>query len=557
MRKYLIPKKELLTALITSSVFVVITFLSFSFYLRQISIDITKGWIETESNVLIYNSIYTSTARMQKYLNSSNLLTGISVFTKSGHEVEELVKYGQIITPKVKNFPKKEKEILINYYGILNYQTIVYPDSSRSIYVVFGFNPTNIFNLFLITLFLNILFLILTLLLLSRLKNRIFKESISSLQKSLTQFNINSDNISPESVSSDLKDLYKFYISFVVEKEKTKEKSKLALQIAHDLRSPIAAIKSITSSLKSNDGQELSILTSSLDRLENIANDVLREKKDQPKPIRIGSLYNIINNIFLEKRQTSPNVNFILNAEAKEHKDSQVNFSVNDFERIISNLFNNSIEAQSSNITISSEINDQHFVLKIHDNGNGIPTDVLQDFSNENFYSHNKKEGNGLGMSHCAQIVSNCNGTFNIESEVNSYTQITISLPIIKDNEKIVLTIPTNLGTPKIIHLDNDKFLNMAWEIEAKEKDLEIFSYLEFKDLLIDLEKFSSNDFFFIDHDLGENSPKGIDVLKELHSKGFLNLYLSTGHEKEHFPNNHYISGIIGKDFKDAYTVLL
>ena len=51
----------------------------------------------------------------------------------------------------------------------------------------------------------------------------------------------------------------------------------------------------------------------------------------------------------------------------------------------------------------------------------------------------------------------------------------------------------------------------------------------------------------YIDFNLGDELT-GTELAKELHSRGFHNLYLCTGYEKNDFQPMNYIKDIVGKE---------
>ena len=65
--------------------------------------------------------------------------------------------------------------------------------------------------------------------------------------------------------------------------------------------------------------------------------------------------------------------------------------------------------------------------LSVHDDGVGIPADVLARIGTP-FYT-TRSEGTGLGVAQCQRLVGTAGGRFHIESEPGVGTTVTIMLP--------------------------------------------------------------------------------------------------------------------------------
>ncbi len=103
-----------------------------------------------------------------------------------------------------------------------------------------------------------------------------------------------------------------------------------------------------------------------------------------------------------------------------------------------------------------------------------------------------------------------------------------------------------------VVLLDDDPLICQVWSMKAKQgsKKLKIFNtcdqFLIFLDQLDALQ--NANVEFFIDHELG-GSMKGIEVAKIIYGRGFRKIFLTTGHEADHFDPKEisFLKGVIGK----------
>ena len=108
-----------------------------------------------------------------------------------------------------------------------------------------------------------------------------------------------------------------------------------------------------------------------------------------------------------------------------------IRFSKSHLERIVWNLVTNAIEAMANHggrVTISTQrAGGSNAVLKITDNGPGIPPDQLSQVQ-EPFFT-TKPNGTGLGLSICRSMAWQFGGSLKIESSLGEGTTILVNLP--------------------------------------------------------------------------------------------------------------------------------
>jgi signal transduction histidine kinase len=98
--------------------------------------------------------------------------------------------------------------------------------------------------------------------------------------------------------------------------------------------------------------------------------------------------------------------------------------------RVFLNIFGNAIEAMPHGgaLSIDTKIEKGRFLIKIQDNGTGIPEKNLIGIFDPFFST--KKGGVGLGLSTCQNIVISHRGTIEVESAWRKGSAFTISLPL-------------------------------------------------------------------------------------------------------------------------------
>lgn len=212
------------------------------------------------------------------------------------------------------------------------------------------------------------------------------------------------------------------------------EHSTHSRQVAHDIRSPLSVLNMLLPSLNS-----IELAKRAVDRVTNIADDLL--KKRNPGLNKSSKTYQLdIKSIFTEIA-----AEFAINHEGVEVDNSEVligtfstRLSESDAKRIISNLFNNAVEATaeqtSRKIQVKTTANAEYLFINISDNGCGMSPDVLAQLGRKNF-SFGKEglqySGAGLGVYHAKQTLDNIQGDLMFESMAGKGTQVTLKLPLL------------------------------------------------------------------------------------------------------------------------------
>lgn len=137
------------------------------------------------------------------------------------------------------------------------------------------------------------------------------------------------------------------------------------------------------------------------------------------------------------------------NCHIEKKLDPQVpmiNIIPQDISRVILNLLNNAFYASHERLINTKEKSNtdqyspkievitlkqpQHVLIKIVDNGSGIPDAIRQKIFEPFFTTKPSGEGTGLGLSICNDIIKAHGGSMKVESQINSFTAFIITLPI-------------------------------------------------------------------------------------------------------------------------------
>ena len=106
------------------------------------------------------------------------------------------------------------------------------------------------------------------------------------------------------------------------------------------------------------------------------------------------------------------------------------------FARIIENIINNARDAllsskhDSPKVDFHADANDSHLVLRISDNGPGIPDDIATTLF-QPYSTAGKAQGHGLGLAIVRNLVTANGGSVELDATVESGTSFVIRLPLL------------------------------------------------------------------------------------------------------------------------------
>jgi len=213
----------------------------------------------------------------------------------------------------------------------------------------------------------------------------------------------------------------------------SKATSDLAAQVAHDIRSPLAALGAAAKGLELP-AEQRALVDGSVRRMQGIADDLLQryrapgavmpsgganEAHTGVKQPEICQLIGLMVQVIAEKR-----------LQYKEKAGVKIEFSggsneikalvePKELQRILSNLVNNSVEAfdGAGTIFVGLSAPEGKVLIEVKDNGRGISPEILAKLGRKGG-TYGKSGGNGLGLYHARTMVEGWGGRFKIESEL-------------------------------------------------------------------------------------------------------------------------------------------
>jgi len=231
-------------------------------------------------------------------------------------------------------------------------------------------------------------------------------------------------------------------------KESDKKKSEIVMVVAHDIRAPLASIKSclqvvLEGYIKNDPAKEREMLK----RVEARVEDQLTFVKNLLDFSRIaescGEMIRVdLHNIIWKVSDLMSDVAKTKKMSIKVfEQDGQLPLLADEdlLVRALTNLVGNAIKynPEGSKIWIDSTTSNGNINIAIKDNGVGIPKDEVPNIFEVLFRGRNakrqKEHGAGLGLSIVKQVVEIHQGKIHVESKEKEGTSFFISLPRAKN----------------------------------------------------------------------------------------------------------------------------
>lgn len=205
----------------------------------------------------------------------------------------------------------------------------------------------------------------------------------------------------------------------------------LAAGLAHEIRNPLTSLKGFLQIMKTSKESKIEyceIMLSEVERMNSIINELLIFSKPQPKVLKKNDIGTLLQSVvtLLEPQAAMNGVQFYV--EIQEDLPL-IDSSDVDIKQVFVNVVKNAIEAtcNGGNIHIVVFVLTNDIIVRVTDEGVGIPTDSIQRLG-EPFYT-TKEQGTGLGLMMCYKIIHDHKGSLLIQSIVNQGTTVEIKLP--------------------------------------------------------------------------------------------------------------------------------
>ncbi|MGZ3658869.1 MAG: sensor histidine kinase [Bdellovibrionota bacterium] len=311
-----------------------------------------------------------------------------------------------------------------------------------------------------------------------------------------------------------------------LEHEHEFELAALAQQVAHDLKSPLAILRTLIS------GPGLP--KRALERLESLVSHLQGGASSVEEPVLLAPF---IEAVVEEKRAEFQGENV---PELSIHwkspvGDRRLRGNAFEWKRVFSNVLNNAIEASQTRPQISIEIDEvsaDRIAIAFQDHGKGMPEKVLERLGRAGF-SWEKPKGKGLGFYLAKKFAEEVGAKISVTSTVGKGTRVQFEIPT--EGAKIAVLV------------DDDSDLALAWTAAAKRKGTSVLHYGSPAEFARAFEGLSKSAAIYIDLEFPGNEMSADQLGAFLKEKGFRTLFLCTGRARHTIAKPDWALEIVGK----------
>ncbi len=248
--------------------------------------------------------------------------------------------------------------------------------------------------------------------------------------------NLNSHNKDLQEAMETLKSTQ----SRLIESEKMASLGILTKGISHEINNPLNYIRGATVNLKqlldTNSGSKadvdemLKILETGVEKAERIVHSLNDFSRGNSKLDESCNIHQIVeNSLVMLTSQLDP---WLVIEKQFMAENFRVKGNPGQLHQVLINILVNAIQAIAENggITISTLNEGSNLILRVRDNGSGIPSELIEKVKDPFFTTKDPGDGTGLGLSISSNIVEDHGGHLKIDSVKDSWTLVEITLPV-------------------------------------------------------------------------------------------------------------------------------
>lgn len=294
----------------------------------------------------------------------------------------------------------------------------------------------------------------------------------------------------------------------------------LARQIAHDIRSPMTALRMAAGSAEGVTDDVRKLLIASGARLGQIADTLLQLKLRTPNEgsgVTEVQLAALMKDILNEKRrQYSARQDVELVQDLDEA--AFVRIDPVEWKRVLSNLLHNAYAAVKGKgrIEVSTLREGDRITIQIRDSGDGFDQSLLRVIREKSplLADGRPRADFGIGIPHAQLIVEASQGRLNFNSSPKAGTSVTIELPAIQAPSWYVpiLQIQTN---QVVIVIDDDLSMHEVWQNKLKAFGVQTAFFSSTKEAATWLQDLKPTSYIcLVDYDLGVGLQTGLEFIR-------------------------------------------
>lgn len=209
----------------------------------------------------------------------------------------------------------------------------------------------------------------------------------------------------------------------------------LAASVACELRNPLAAIKTAAYNLSrqiedTSKEKHFSTINKKVAECDRIINNLLFYARIKLPKYELVSINSLFDECVKIAQTMHEKIKPVLSKDLKTLKGGYIEADSLQMKELFVNILNNAFESlpeTGGGIEIKGESDSGNYMIRIADNGKGIPKQELEYVLNPFFTT--KSKGTGLGLTVCDQIVKLHKGRLRISSKEGKGTSVDIIIP--------------------------------------------------------------------------------------------------------------------------------
>ncbi|HET6852777.1 MAG TPA: ATP-binding protein [Pyrinomonadaceae bacterium] len=221
----------------------------------------------------------------------------------------------------------------------------------------------------------------------------------------------------------------------LAERERLASLGRMAATVAHEIKNPLSAIKSIAQvmredeSLRNEYERDLGLIVGETDRLSQSVTQLLNfARKESPaaQPLSVDELLRSVVDLFrANAREQGIVLDYEVNVEAE-----LAGKSVSALRDALSNLLLNALQAtpQGGKVELTAAASNGDLVVSVQDSGSGVPADLRERIW-EPFFT-TRQRGTGLGLAIVRKRVQEVGGSASLESNNGRGALFRVRVPL-------------------------------------------------------------------------------------------------------------------------------
>ena len=226
------------------------------------------------------------------------------------------------------------------------------------------------------------------------------------------------------------------------DKERLASLGLLAAGVAHEVNTPLTGISSYAQLLLADTPHDdpkyrlLKKMEQQTFRASNLVNNLLDLIANRPRAREIVSVADLVHSTLALHEDLLKAKNIHVHTDVAPVR---VRGNFHDLQQVLTNILLNARDAVSDggNVWISVTEEEERVVIRVRDDGKGIPADMLGRIFEPLVTTKRGQGGTGLGLAISRRIINACDGDISVESALGTGAEFSIALPALHEVAKV------------------------------------------------------------------------------------------------------------------------